>query len=429
MAFAIEASREALVRGEAPAGTLRELFLASLSELLQSAMHPSRGDPAFQALVLRAHCSEVDEHARLSAMAEADRRAVSAAVGAIAHPGKLRSWPDSPMRQALARLYGLASAGAWGELLQATRRLLGQALAPEDRLKLQALQAHPGLARLARVMALEPLEAVTRYHLLRERHGPRAGSGGAAAKGAAANRRGVAAEMNTVEALRAVADVLNRCEVLAERRDPAHRPARYRVVDGLLVPSGFPGSAERAKSEWDVAIVREVHGQLAAELLLLAEVKASPDAAAGDLPRLLRSLERMALADAETDYVFRTSDAELRLAGASLRRLGPADSGLPPQVIYCCDAPVEPAPMLSAVSRGVLLSEPVCLAFAGQLGDGKEPDREVLHPVWERLIQAPPPLRSVLNQYQTARSARDAMVHPEDLVASLRRAAEEALPL
>lgn len=401
LAFAIEAARRAQQQGaQAPAG-VHELFTRNLATLIGKALAPAGGDPAFQALVLRSQHAQVGEHVRLAAQLAADRRAVRAAVNAVAHPHKLRDLADAPLREALSQLHALAAAGAWSALAQAIERLpLAQAF---------ALQAQPALQRLILGSALLDHDAVQRYRALCEQRGPLAGSAAAAAQGRAGARAGGDAEQATVQAFRQLAALLD---------THAQPPAGHRVLRTLRTPSGFPGEAGNAKDEWDAAIV---HARVAGghAIVLLAEVKASPAAAASDFWRLHRGLRRLALADAQTAYLFPTADGAMRLAGASLRELQPPGGSLPPHVIYCCCAPIEQQPaVLGAAGKALLLAEPASLAFAQRLARGEAPPHADLTGVWEALA-AQPRLRAALHQYETAQAARAAMLHPQDLVSAL----------
>lgn len=386
LAFAIEAARSGK-----PAPALRDLFTESIATLILEALAPTGGDPAFQALVLRSRDAQVAEYVQLAAQADSDRRALRTSVDAIAHPGKLRAMPAGPRRDALARLHRLAAASAWTELREAAGQLSAQAAGES----FSAILVHPGLARLERGAALLRSEAVQEYLALGERQGPRAGSAAAAVRGRAAARVGDAAEGATVQAFDEIARLLG---------------AGHRVVRSLHTPRGFPGAAQKAKDEWDVAILRDT------DIVLLAEVKASPTAATSDLARLLRGLRRLAHADPDTDYAFPCADGELRIAGASLRELQPHLHALPPHVIYCCVAKEARPQMLSAASKAVLLTEPACLAFAR----GELRRHEDLAPVWEALATQPR-LRSALHQDETARTVREAMLHPQDLLAAVRQ--------
>lgn len=414
IAFAMEAARRAMREGASPAAALRALFIRSLAQLIAWALRPDGGDPAFQALVLKAHDPEVDEHVRLADQAQADRRSVLALVDAIAHPGKLRQQAPGAQREALLQLHQLAARSDWPALRAAATALRGSE-APGGRLQatLDALLQHPALARLERGMALQPRPAVARYRSLCALGGPPAGSEAALAKGAAAAQRGSTAEAGTVQALHRIADALN-------RRAPG--TARYRVASNLLVPAGFPGHASKAKNEWDAALLHGAEGSgsdAPVEIALLVEVKASPDAAVSDCARLVAGLQRLAQAQPGADYLFRSADGPLRLRGTALRALQPDGEALPPQVIYGCTTPAEERPpMLSAASRGVLLTERASLAYAGALAAGATPDPEELGRVWEELRTAAR-LQAVLHQYDTARRVREAMLHPDDLLAAL----------
>ena len=416
LAFAIEAAR---IEKASPAALpghdgIQALFTRALAQLIREAIAPEGGDPAFQAAMLQAQDAQVQEHVQLSRQRAADRRSVRMAVDAIAHPGKLRREAAGALRDALARLHGFAAAGAWAELAQA----IGQLLAPElpgpgnSRAPLEAISSSPALQRLVRGSELLRLESVQRYQALCERRGPVAGSDAAAAEGRASAQQGRIAEQAAVEAFRKIAEMLNRhCKGVAT----------YRIARGLRTPRGFPGEASKAKEEWDAAIVRgDACGEGGgADLVLLAETKASPAAATSDFPRLLRGLQRLAQARAEAVYAFASADGEQRIAGASLQGLRPIRRLLPPHVIYCCSAPPEALPQsLGAATKAVLLAEPASLAFAQQLARGEAPSHAVLAPVWHALATAPR-LQAALHQYETAQKARAAMLHPDDLLASV----------
>src|SRR5690606_39895060 len=81
---------------------------------------------------------------------------------------------------------------------------------------------------------------------------------------------------------------------------------------------------ERAKSEWDAVLLGRSAGvsdDQGWDVCLLLEAKASADAAATDLPRLLRGLEVLSQAEEESLHSFQTTQGEVWLSGASLRRL------------------------------------------------------------------------------------------------------------
>lgn len=402
LAFAIEALR----RGEAGAATAA-LFTGALADWIRQALSPEAGDPAFQALVLRTQQAQVQEYVRLAAQAPADRRAIRCAVDAIAHPGKTRSLPPGALRDGLQRLHRLAGDGAWRELPAAAQALPADASPARD--TLLAVLASPTRDRLERLDALLQAQPVRQYLALCGRQGPPAGSAAATARGRASAREGNRAESEAVAAFGAIADRLNRDE-------PA---ARLQVVRSLRPPRGFPGDAGKAKDEWDVALVRHLPGHDGADIVLLAEVKAAPAAATPDFPRLLRGLERLAQTPAGGSHAFGTADAPVRVSGESLRALQPQGRALPPHVIYCCCAPPERQPqLLAAAAKAVLLAEPASIAFARQLDAGQAPPATQLLPVWQALATAPR-LRSALHQYDTACAVRAAMLHPDDLQATM----------
>lgn len=402
LAAAIDSARMAAEERTAPAPATRERFTASLADLIRSALGRDGGDPAFQASVWRASHAEVEEFVELSATVAGDRRAVRSAVDAIAHPGKLRDTPSGAVRDALERLRSLAVVEAWSELERAAE-------APPLRELAQAIRASPALQRLLRREALLQLEQVRRYQALCERIGPAAGSHAAARQGRAASRAGAASEAASVRALEAIARHL-------QRDEPG---ASYRVVRNLRTPAGFPGRSGQAKEEWDAAIVRA--GPADDDIVLLVEVKASPAAAAPDLPRLLRGLSRLAQAEPERAYRFACADGELSLGGRTLRALQPHDQALPPHVIYCCSAMPEAQPaFLAPAARAVLLDHPASIGFAQRLAGGAAPQAGELAPVWNSLLESPR-MRPVLHQLETARAAREAMLHPDDLAASVER--------
>ena len=194
----------------------------------------------------------------------------------------------------------------------------------------------------------------------------------------------------------------------------------WRVLRSLRTPPGFPGDAAKAKDEWDVVLACEAAGST--DIVLLAEVKAAPSAATNDYARLQRGLVRLAQAAGEAPWTFATADGNVKVSGRSLRELAPLGRELPAHVIYSCTAPVEPQPqLLGAAARAVLLGEPACVALAQRLADGEAPSADGLRPVWLALAEAPH-LRAALHQYETARLAREAMLHPDDLVAAVRAA-------
>lgn len=410
LAFAVEGARKARHDRAPPPAGLRDLFTRSLATLIRASLAADGGDPSFQALALRTRDADVGEYVRLARQAPVDRRAVRAATDAFAHPGKLRAMAAGPLRDALGRVHELAAAGEWAVLAGELRQL---AMDPREGDQLQAasgvLLASPALARLHRLDELLQREAVRRYLDLCGQHGPAAGSDAAAAQGRASARTGEAGEQATVQAFRGIAQLLEHS---------GGDPGGMHVVRGLRTPRGFPGAADKAKEEWDAAIVRSDGGG-AADILLLAEVKASPAAATPDFSRLHRGLQRLAHASGERSYVFPSADGEVHVSGGSLRRLQPEGRALPAHVIYCCSAPPEvQPPLLGAASKAVLLAEPASLAFAGQLARRGSPPDAVLAPVWDALTTAPR-LRSALHQDETSRAVREAMLHPADLLAAV----------
>jgi hypothetical protein len=413
LAVAIEAARAAIQAGSPPPAEAKPLFIASLATLIRQALGPEGGDPHFQSLVLRTQDPAVDEHVRLATHAAADRRAIRTMTDAVAHPGKLRDVAAGPMRDRLAHLHGLAAAGEWMQLRRAVDSALPHISGDDERLRsaLAAIASAPALARLERASALLAEPAVRRYQALCEQRGPLAGSDAAAAQGRASARIGGVAEEGTLASFREIVGLLHAVAPLAS----------YRAIASLRTPRGFPGAAHKAKDEWDAAIVRSRAAGGAADIVLLAEVKASPAAATPDFSRLLRGLQRLAHAGTDAVYEFPSSEGDVRVAGESLRRLRPDGASLPPQVIYCCSAPAETQPqVLSAATQAVLLAEPASLAFARQLARGESPPDDALTPIFHDVMSAPR-LRSALNQYDTARRVREAMLHPHDLVEAVRQ--------
>jgi hypothetical protein len=409
VAFAIEAARRAVQAGRSPEPSLAPLFTSSLAVLIKRALAGEGGDRAFQALVLRKRTPEVDEYVGLSALQRQDCRVIRSTVDAVAHPGKLRYMPGSEVRDDLLVLHRLATCGAWEDLHAAAERLLGRLVTEDEAVQrlLRSLPDHPALARLRRARALASLDPVKRYEALRMLQGQAGGERHGAS-------RGVASERSAEGALQEVAELLNARLAGA---------GNYRAVRNVLVPSGFPGSQQRAKSEWDAALLWNDDASDAEDVSLIVEAKASPEAAASDFPRLLRGLQRLGEAQGGQVYVFPCRGTHACLRGESLRRLRPQGMQLPEQVFYCCDAPAAAQPpILSGESRALLLSEPSSVKFGCKLFIGGMPDERELLPVW-RDLQGTARLRTVLEQYETARAACEAMLHPKDLVDAFARAA------
>lgn len=415
LGIVIEQARQDLAGGTTPDAASQRRFTQALAQLIRDAMRPTRGDPVFQAMVLRHREPRVREHASLTAHADRDRRAVRTAVDAVAHPGKRRNLSPGPLSDTLAQLHDAATSGAWATLAAGAARLLDvpePTLDPATGAGLATLLRDPALAHLRRLdeLAADPL--VQRYQALWDRQGPRSGTAQAAAQGRDSKRRGVAVEALAEQAMIA----------LAKRLSEATRQA-WRAATSLRVPASMPGESERAKTEWDVALLHQPQVTAAAhgwDVRLLIEAKASTDAANTDLPRLIRGLRLLANADAQTAYTFKSQQGPLTLRGASLRALSADEADLDRTILYFSDAPAEAMPrFLSAASRMQLLSAPASLDFAGRLAeDGEAPDVQMLEPAWRELLESPR-WRAVLNQYPLLRRVRDLMVHADDLMAAI----------
>jgi hypothetical protein len=416
LALTIEQARAALARGASPDEALQRHFIDTLAQMIRDAMRSDAGDPAFQAMVLRHRTMPVRDYASLSAHADKDRRAMHAAVNAIAHPARQQRTPDAHERDVLAKLHASANSRSWSHLHATVCDLLDapeHAHEPRLQRSLIALRDHPALARLQRLDALASDERVQQYLSLLDRRGPRPGSATALTQGAASQQRGAAAEALAAQALDTLAQCLN----------DAAGEASYRVVTSMRVPASIPARHEHAKSEWDVVLLRHVNtidSTRVWSICLLAEVKASLDAATTDFPRLLRGVRLLASAEADVVYPFDTREGNVHLDGAALRALTTDEAALAGTVLYCCDAPAETNPrLLSAASRMQLLSEPASVAFASALTDGAPADPRMLEPVWQQLL-ASPRWRAVLDQYPMLRQVRELMVHTDDLLAAIR---------
>jgi len=422
LAIAIEQARVALSADAAPSSACERLFVDALSQLIRDALRERGGDSAFQAMVLRHQSPLVREYASLSAHAQADRRAVRTAVDAFAHPGKRRGMPAGPLADALASLHAAAAAEDWAALTQGAEHL--RAVQPSDATTTSAISApldrlldDPALARLRRMETLSTDPLVQRYQHFWQRQGPRPGTPQAAAQGLDARRRGVAVEALAEGAIAAMATQL------AQRTGES-----YRVVTSMHVPASIPGNADRAKTEWDVALLRQSAGDAAApvwDVCLLVEAKASTDAATTDLPRLLRGLRLLAHADAQTIYVFDSHQGPVRLRGAALAALSADDADLARTILYFSDAPADTAPrLLNAAGRMQLLSAQESLDFASALASGEAPDASALSPVWQQLLVAPR-WSAVLNQFALLRQVRELMVHVDDVHAAITRLGQD----
>lgn len=416
LAIAIEQARRSLEAGATPQATVQQAFLDALSRLIRDAMRESDGDPVFQAMLLRHRLTLVREYASLAARAAQDRREIIAAANAIAHPAKVERMPAGPARDAMAALQAAAASESWTALPEAARRLLGQ---PADTqpaaAALERLLASPALEHLQRLDVLACDSEVRRYRALWERQGPRPGSATALAEGNASRLRGDAVEAQALHALQA----------LASRLNDADGGKAYQAVSSMRVPSSMPANAERAKTEWDAALLRRAQSDGAPpawDLCLLLEAKASADAAATDFPRLLRGLRLLAQADPRTDYPFSTHQGLFPLRGAALCTLPAEGPQLETAMLYFCDGPADAIPrLLSAASRMQLLSAQPSLDYADRLAQGLDAAPETLEPAWRQLLQSAQ-WSGVLQQYPTLCQARELMVHPDDLMAAIEGA-------
>ena len=422
LALVIEQARAVVEQGGVPDEALRHLFLDALARMIREAMRVQQGDPAFQAMVLRHRAPQAREYASLSAHADRDQRQVRTGVAAVAHPAKLERSRPGPRREALVQLHALASAGSWSELADIGSSLLLMPEVSEDpslTRRLKDLVQGDALERLQRLAVLAKDEQVREYETLWSRNGPRSGSRAAAAQGRLAQQRGAAVESSAAQALEALARRLNESQGAS---------AVYCVVTSMHVPALMPGSAERAKSEWDCVLLRQADTGDAApawDVCLLVEVKASVDAATTDFPRLLRGLRLLGQARQDVVYPFATQQGEVLLRGASLSALPVEPERLSDTVLYCCDAPAETGPRrLNAASRMQLLSTRESLAFASRLAQGQPADSSDLEPVWQELLESPR-WHAVLCQYPMLRQVRELMVHIDDLSAAIDGARSE----
>ncbi|MGB3288859.1 MAG: 3-deoxy-D-arabino-heptulosonate 7-phosphate synthase [Burkholderiaceae bacterium] len=419
LAVVIEQARQAMSGGGVPGAGLKADFTKALARMIGEAMHPESGDPGFQAMVLRHGAKQVDEYASLSSQAGQDGRLVRGMVNAMAHPAKLRRLPSGSRRDGLTRLQEALSSASWPVLFDIAGDLLAVpevGSEPSLRQGLAELQGSAALGRLRRLDALGSDALVHRYRSLLGRHGPCSGSPAALEQGHVSRRRGAAVEALAMRAVAALAERLNQEEGAG---------AVYRVVTSMRVPASVPGSSYRAKSEWDVVLLRRAQAAATAgawDVCLLVEAKASVDAAVGDLPRLMRGLRLLAHADASAVYAFETRQGVVRLRGASLNALSADEAGMARTVLYCCDVPAESAPrLLGAASRMRLLSAPASLEFAAGLTKQGVEDIQGLEQVWHQLLESPD-WSSVLHQYPTLRQARELMVHAGDLMDAVRDA-------
>jgi len=479
LAIVIEQVRVALAAGENPDDRLKQRFLDALDRLIREALRPARGDTTFHAMVLRHRTPVVREYASLAAHANQDRRAIHAAVNAAAHPAKRQRMPAGALRDALTQLHALANAQDWDGLAACARnlqRLVDRGGGEGAKVNIDAdtndevnintdtnvssgansngdgdtnvsssvnsngdsdtnasstnsngdtdnntnfnvaltrslhrLLDGQGLTRLQRLSALMAHEPVRQYRALWNRQGPPAGSAIAIEQGAASQQRGAAVEAQAARALQTLARRLN-------AQQGARTP--YRVVTSMRASPSLPGSADYAKSEWDAVLLRQLPSDEATpifDICLLIEAKASVDAAATDLPRLLRGLDLLASAAADTIYTFNTHQGIVRLRGDSLRALSSERTDLADNVLYCCDAAPEAHPrLLGTATRMQLLSAQGSVAYASGLSRPGPVDRRDLESVWEQLLTSAR-WETVRRQYPLLRRVRELMVHVADL--------------
>jgi len=411
LAYAIDALRAAVERGAHPAAELRGAFTRALAQSIEAALQPEGGDASFQALVLQRLEPLVREYVQLAARWAADRRAVRSAINAVAHPGKLRHLAGSD-RDHLTRLHELSTGGDW-PALEVALNAPADPVAGGANAAIDSPAALESLRRLARATALQSTAPVGQYLALCSARGPLAGSPQAALAGRSSARAGGQAEQHTLQAFTRIAGLLE---------DACGGRERYRAIRGLHTPAGFPAGADKAKDEWDAAILAFAPGSdEATRVVLLAEVKAAPAAAVTDYWRLWRGLQRLARATSGAVHEFPSSAGPVAIRAEALQRLQPAGDALPAQVVYCCPAPPPaPVPLLGPAGKAVLLAEEASLAFAARMWRGERPPPSLLEPVWEALAHAPR-LRSALHQFRTATLAREAMLDPQDLLAAVTR--------
>ena len=412
LAIVLEQVRVLLEAGDTPDDALKCRFFDALDRLIREAMQPTRGDTAFQAMVLRHQTTAVREYASLAAHASQDRREIHAAVNTIAHPAKLQRMPPGTLHAALTQLQAFAAAEDWNALSACAEQVLPLAQAESESAITRGtdrLFGSPALGRLQRLSVLLSDQQVQRYRSLWDQQGPRAGSAVAMEQGAASQQRGAAVEARAAQAL----------EVLAQRLNAqAQDKTAYRVVTSMRASPSLPGNADYAKSEWDAVLLQQTpsDGDTSAfDVCLLIEAKASVDAATTDLPRLLRGLRLLASAQGDATYAFDTHQGRVRLRGSSLKRFAADETPVAGSVLYCCDAEADAYPkLLSTATRMQLLSAPGSVAYASSLADAASGDRQSLASVWEQLLTSAR-WDTVRRQYPLLRQVRDLMVHVDDL--------------
>lgn len=415
VAIAMDRVREAIASRTSPDDSVRDEFCHALALLIRRAADPERGDAAFRALVLRTQSAAVREYTSLAACAERDRRAIAAAINAIAHPQRQQRMPAGARRDAAQRLYRLHTEQAWERLFVQVSAMRHAEAANDDPALARSLQRLLEGGMLGRMQRLSILSAdpdVRAYQALRQRQGPAAGSAFARTQGQRSRQRGEAVEQQAARAMR----------TLASRLQASSRgEAMYDVVTSLRAPGSLPLQADYAKSEWDVVLLRQSpcrDDAGAYEVCLLIEAKAAVEAASGDLPRLLRGLRLLGSARPDMIYRCMTDQGEIDIHGASLASLAAAAQDPRQRVLYCTDAPVEKKPtLLTSGSRMQLLSNPHSVAFATRLQRGEAPEPKDLEKVWDQLVTAPK-WEGLRQQHYFLHLAREMMVHVDDLLAA-----------
>jgi len=415
LAVVIEQARRKMAAGGVPDAVLQSRFVRALAQMLRDAMDTERGDPVFQAMVLRHRSPIVREYAALATSGKSDSRQIRSAVNRFAHAARLQRMPPGALCDTLARLQIHVFHADWLQLAQAVQHALNMPQAAEDaslRHGLQGLQHNPALERLQRVQRLEADDLVQHYQSLWSQRGPSSGSASAAAQGQVSRQIGVEVEERARQALEILVDRLN-----TEASDAAF----YCVVSSMRVPASIAADWDRAKTEWDVVLLRRAQGADRSALwdvCLLVEAKASVDASTTDLPRLLRGVRLLARADPTATYPFETRDGIVHLRGTSLHALTTQETDLRRMVLYCCNAPAGNAVrLLSAAARMQLLSAPASLAFACELAGGCEPDPAMLAGLWHDLLHSVQ-WQAVLHQYPSLHLVRELMVHTDDLLSA-----------
>ena len=423
LARAIEPLQAADASAQAPDGAVRHAFIDALAALIDEALRPDAGDPVFQGALQEYRHPVVREYLELRRQETADQRQLRTAINTVAHPAKPPRLAPGAGRESLARLHAEVSSGSWQQAAQTAQALLNLPQVHTDADLASALRAlldAPALARLQRLDALASDRGCgsTKRSARNKARAPAAKRPMRKAcwPGNAASR-----SRSWPRALEALARHLDQASPSESRHGDAS--PGYRVVTSLRVPSALAANADRAKTEWDAVLLRRANDNASEtplwDVCLLIEAKASVDAATTDLPRLLRGLRLLAQAEPDASYSCATQQGQVRLRGASLRALPQEMENLADAVLYCCDAPDETwTPALNAASRMQLLSAPPSLAYATLLAAGEPADARMLEPLWQDLRQNPR-WQAMLNLGATRRLARELMVHPDDLLASI----------